>query len=307
MLLVTGASGLLGANLLSVARGLGHDAAGITNQHALQVPGTKSFQADLTESGPTRELISSLKPTQIIHCAAATNVDWCEDHPHEAEKINAHASGVLAEIACELGAQFVYISTDSVFNGERGCYGEGDEPGPVNCYAKSKLLGEQAALRSHPGALIVRVNIYGWNVQPKLSLAEWILQQLRASETVPGFTDVSFTPILVNDLSERLLMMLAQRLTGTYHVSGSEKVTKYEFARRVAAVFGFDDAKVLPTQLAEARLRAPRPRNTSLDTVKISSVLGSAMPSVDEGLHRFRALEQQGYVNQLKNHLRGNC
>src|ERR1700730_1200162 len=130
MLVVTGASGLLGANLLLTASRWGYEVAGITHRHRLRVPGVTVLPADLTDEAATRELILGLNPTSIIHCAAATNVDWCEEHPRAAEDINVSASGLLAEMAGQLKAQFVYLSTDSVFDGKRGDYREDDEPAP---------------------------------------------------------------------------------------------------------------------------------------------------------------------------------
>lgn len=304
MLLVTGAGGLLGANLLLAARRLGYEATGITYRHTLRIPGVAVLSADLTDKAATRSLISELRPTIVIHCAAATNVDWCEDNPQEAEKINVDASRWLAEMAGQLEAQFVYISTDSIFDGQRGDYREEDEPAPVNRYAQSKLLGERAVLGSNSAALVARVNIYGWNVQNKQSLGEWVLERLRAGDEVPGFTDIFFSPILVNDLSEQLLAMLHKTVTGTYHVAGSERVSKYEFARRVATVFGFDPAQVRPAQLSQAGLRARRPLDVSLNTQKVGEALGRAMPNVDAGLYRFRDLQDSGYVDEIKSYLR---
>ena len=307
MLVVTGASGLLGANFLLTASRLGYETAGIAYRHKLRMPGVAILSADLTDEAATRKLISELKPTSIIHCAAATNVDWCEENPQEAAKINVDASRWLAEIAGERKAHFVYISTDSVFDGERGDYREEDEPAPVNWYAQSKLLGERAVLESNPAALMARVNIYGWNAQNKLSLAEWILERLRAGDVVPGFTDVFFSPILANDLSEQLLAMLQTKLTGTYHLTGSERVSKYEFARRIAAIFGFDPTLVRPIQISQAGLRARRPLDISLNTLKVSAALAHAMPNVDAGLRRFRVLRDSGYVDEIKSYLGDNA
>lgn len=303
MLVVTGADGLLGANLLLMARRLGCEIVGITHRRVLRIPGVAVFPTELTDATATRDVIDALAPAGIIHCAGATNVDWCEEHPHEAKKVNAEASAFLAEIAHKRNAQFLYVSTDSVFDGKRGDYSEEDEPGPVNRYAESKLLGEKAVLRAHPAALVARVNIYGWNAQPKQSLAEWILARLQAGESVPGFTDVYFSPILVNDLSDQLLAMLKGNLSGIYHVAGSERVSKYEFARRVAACFELNPDRVQPSKLAEASLRAARPQDVSLNTQKVRAALGNAMPTVDEGLRRFRELQDEGYVNKLKSYL----
>jgi dTDP-4-dehydrorhamnose reductase len=305
MILVTGASGLLGASVVLHARSLGLDVAGLYRCHPLQVPGTAMCRVDLMDLAATRELLMDLKPEAIIHCAAATNVDWCEVHREEAEKVNVRASSLLAEIAGDLNAHLIYISTDAVFDGRQGNYSEADEPTPLNVYGWSKLSGERAVLEHHTSALIVRINIYGWNAQEKLSLAEWFLRHLREEEQVPGFTDVTFCPMLVNDLADILLQMLDRRLSGLYHVTGSETISKYEFGRRVATAFGLDPGKVVPTRIREASLQARRPLDISLNTAKICQAMGFEMPGVDAGLRRFRALYGDGYPQQLKNYLVG--
>jgi len=305
MIVVTGASGLLGASVVLQARRLGLAVAGLYHGHPLQIPGATMRQADLVDFAATRELMRSLRPETIIHCAAATNVDWCESYPEETEAINVRASALLAEMACDLGARLVYISTDAVFDGNQGNYSETDQPAPVNVYGRSKLAGEHAVLERYASALIVRVNIYGWNAQEKLSLGEWFWRQLREEERVPGFTDITFCPMLVNDLAEVLWQMLERRLSGLYHVTGSEKISKYEFGRRVATTFGLDPGKVVPTRVRDASLKARRPLDISLNTNKVCQALGSEMPDVDAGLRRFHALYAAGYPRQLKSYLTG--
>jgi len=99
--------------------------------------------------------------------------------------------------------------------------------------------------------------------------------------------------------------MLDYGLNGIYHVVGSERLSKYEFARRVAATFGMDPGGVAPTRVAEAKLRAPRAPDLSLSTGKIREALGHPMPDVESGLRRFRALRERGYQQQLKSYLLG--
>lgn len=305
MIVVTGASGLLGASVLCRARDTGRHAAGVYHRHPLHIPGTQMLSVDLTDTQAMRQAITRLRPESIVHCAAATNLDWCEDHPDETQRINVEVSSGLAEIARDLQARLVYISTDAVFDGRRGNYSESDVPAPLSVYARSKLDGERVVLARDPSALIVRVNIYGWNAQEKQSLAEWILGQLAAQRQVPGFTDVYFCPLLANDLAETLFAMLDRRLSGMYHVAGSERTSKYEFARRAATTFGFDPDCVTRARLTDARLKAPRSPDTSLNTSKIAAALGSTMPDVESGLRRFRALKEEGYVQQLKASLAG--
>ena len=151
----------------------------------------------------------------------------------------------------------------------------------------------------------MRVNIYGWNAQDKRSLAEWILHELDGGKQVRGFTDIHFTPMLVNDLAEVLLAMVDSRLPGIYHVAGSEKISKYEFAKRVATLFGFESGRVIPASSAEAGLRAARPADISLNTAKVTSALGIPMPDVGTGLARFHTLYKSGYPRKLKSYACG--
>ena len=205
---------------------------------------------DLTDAAGTARVVREIEPRCIIHTAAFTQVDWCESHPEETWRANVEASRTLAQIAWQIGARMIYISTDSVFDGARGCYSETDEPGPLNVYARSKLAGERAVLAELPDALIVRTVIYGWNLRPKRSLAEWILSELESGSEVQGFDDAVFSPILVNDLGRLLLELLERRASGVCHVARIEACTKFEFARAVAEMFGFDPAQVRPGVVA---------------------------------------------------------
>ena len=99
------------------------------------------------------------------------------------------------------------------------------------------------------------------------------------------------------------MSMLDRQLSGLYHVVGAERISKYEFARRVAMVFGFEPERVVPTRVVDASLRAARPLDVSLNTEKVRLALGRAMPDVDSGLRRFRALQQSGYSQQLRSYL----
>jgi dTDP-4-dehydrorhamnose reductase len=119
---------------------------------------------------------------------------------------------------------------------------------------------------------------------------------------VPAFTDVHFSPILTNDLAEVLLAMLRHRLCGLYHVAGSERTSKYEFAKQVAVTFGFDPGQIAASSVATAGLRARRPADVSLNTSLISNRLGYAMPNVMSGLLKFKALGKQGFPQQLRNY-----
>ena len=163
MLLVTGASGLLGASVLLRARDMGQEVAGVSRRHALQVPGTVAHCVDLADQAATRRIIEHLQPTSVIHCAAATNVDWCEDHPEQAHRINTLASSFLAALARELGCRFLHVSTDCVFDGTKGSpYTEDDRTNPLNVYGRSKYEGDLRVLNSKASAIVLRTAWLGY-------------------------------------------------------------------------------------------------------------------------------------------------
>lgn len=309
-LLVTGASGLLGLNLALTVLGRPGKVVGVVRSNPIHLEGMDTVVADLTDGEVARRLVTSIRPSWVIHCAAATNVDWCERNPAEAHRTNAEAAGWLAAAAQRADAAFLYVSTDSVFAGDTGDYREEDPPAPVNVYARSKLAGERAVAGECDRHLIVRTNLFGWGLPTSRSLAEWILTTLEGGGEVPGFRDVVFNPLLVNDIAEILLLLTENGTTGTLHLGSANYVSKYEFARQLAEVFGFPPERVRSTSADDVDFDAPRPRNTTLRTERAVAALGRPMPSVREGLERYRALRDQGHPARLRTfatQVRGSC
>ena len=293
-LLVTGASGVLGSSLAAAAARLGREVTGVSFRHPIALAGVKSVAADLTRRDEAERVLEHAQPECVIHCAAATDVDWCEDHPQEARQANVEMPRLLAAAARRSGAGFLYVSTDAVFDGERGNYSEQDEPGPVNRYAQTKLEGEQAAQEESGGCLVARLSLYGWNPRrrSKPGLAEWVVANLESGQPMPGFQDVIFTPLYTGHLSEILLTMTDRRLSGVYHVGSSEACSKYDFAVSLAKALGRDPSLVRPARLEDVPLRARRAKNTSLCTAKLRAALGQALPDVHAGIQRFKAERQ---------------
>ena len=195
MILVTGASGLLGANLVLTALDRGMPVMAVSNRVPFRHPDAESASLDVRDADAVRAVVARVRPDVVVHTAALTDVDACEGDPALAHAVNAHAPGVLARAAAEAGARLVHVSTDAVFDGQRGGYTEADPTSPVNVYARTKLDGERAVLAASPDHLVVRTTLFGWNAQPKKSLAEWVLGRLDAGERVPGFTDAVFAPL----------------------------------------------------------------------------------------------------------------
>jgi dTDP-4-dehydrorhamnose reductase len=302
-LLVTGVSGLLGSNLAWLASGRFQVTGVLTGEHALVLPGQAPFEAvvaDLSNPQQVERIVAETQPEIIIHCAAMTDVDRCEEYPELAARVNTQLPAQLAKIATRDRLRLLHISTDAVFDGEAGDYCEEDHPRPINVYARTKYAAEQRVADACPEALIARVNFYGWSWQGRRSLAEWFYNNLSAGQTIPGFSDLVFSPLLVNDMVPVLFKMLDRRLIGLYHVVSSESQSKFAFGQMLAREFGFDEELIRPASYLSAKMKAPRSRVLSLRSTRLSQALGEELPAQQPALQRYVELFRQGYPQSLR-------
>jgi dTDP-4-dehydrorhamnose reductase len=301
--LITGGSGMLGSNLafyLSEIRPQWTQHLTYL-AHRVEMPGVTSHQCDLLEEDEVRRLMEEVKPELVIHCAAATDLDWCEQHPGEALLINAGITMSMMGWANHLGGRLVYISTDAVFGQARKRpFTEKSEIQPISEYAYTKFMGELDASCIGDKALIVRTCIFGSNPTPRQSLAEWIVAELSAGNPITGFTDVRFNPILATDLAEALLLAIEHDLSGLYHISGKDALSKYDFAVLLANAFGYNPALVVPGSIADLKLPAPRPPAPILGCGKFVRATGCKLPTIKSGVERFYQHYIDGYRNRLK-------
>ena len=298
-LLITGDSGLLGLNLALEAAGQ-HEVFGTVNSHALDTTDFHVIQTDLLGPGAVEQALERAQPDWVIHCAALANVDACEADPALAYQLNTELPAKLAKHVARGGARLVHISTDAVFDGRRGDYSEEDQPNPLGVYTRTKLDGEHLVMRANPDAAIARVNLFGWSLSGKRSLAEFFFKNLMAWKRVMGFTDVYFCPLLANHLAHLLLEMLEHGLTGIYHVVSSECITKYDFGLRLARRLNLDETLITPTSVNQGGLIATRSPNLSLRTDKLAQALDITIPNISTGLEGFFTLYQQGYPQRLR-------
>jgi len=293
-ILITGAGGLLGLNLALELSGT-HQVIAV-DRKALSLPrGTQSIQADLLTKGSLPALLDQAKPDAVVHCAALANVDACEDDPVFSHQINAELPGELAAECARRGVRLVHISTDAVFDGERGGYTEDDQPNPLSVYAQTKLDGERLVLEAYPQAVVTRVNLFGWSASGSRSLSEFFYHGLEAGRPLKGFTDVTFCPVLVNDLAQVFLEIFVKRLSGLYHLVSPAGLTKHAFGVAIADMFGYDPARIEPVRVADFGLKAARSPNLTLDVSRLTAALGRTLPDVHSGLKRFYELHQQGH------------
>ena len=299
--LVTGASGLLGINLAFQVQTAGRYAmTGITHSNALRGAPFEQVSADLGKAGAFERILEATRPDFVIHTAALANIDACEKNPAVSRRLNAELPGEVALACANHSVGMVHISTDAVFDGQRGGYAEDDAPNPQGIYAADKLAGELAVASANPAAAIARVNFYGWSLSGTRSLAEFFYTNLSAGKPVKGFSDVLYCPLLANHLGDLLLELLEKGKHGVYHVLSREQLSKYEFGLRVARRFGLDESLITPLSVAEGGLVAKRSPNLTLSVAKLESALGHAMPGQTEGIEAFYQLFREGYPQRVR-------
>lgn len=298
-LLITGASGMLGANLALLAQNRGYEVLGWTNSRPLVSAPFATCPVDFCDQHGLAQAFEAAQPDALINCAAQANVDVAEKHPEHALRVNAEAAGELALLARIANVPMIQLSTDSVFDGTQGNYRETDTPNPLNTYAKSKLAGEQAVAEANPEAAIARVVFYGWSLTGTRSLAEFFYNNLTAGKPVNGFTDMFFSPLYVAHLAEALLEMLEMRLGGIYHVYAPESLSKYDFGVRLAHEFGLDTNLIRPISALDSDLLARRSLNLSMNTDKLQAALGKTLPGQAEGLRALLADLDSGLRQKL--------
>ena len=300
-ILITGVSGLLGINL-AMELAQRHLVYGTVNQHKIDPTAVpfEVLQVDLLQSGAVEQTLEASRPDWVIHCAALANLDACERDPELAVKMNTELPEQLAFYVARGGARFLHISTDSVFDGSRGAYTEEDTPNPLGVYSRTKLSAEQAVAKANPHAVIARVNLFGWGITGKRSLAEFFFNGLREGKPVNGFTDVFFNPILANDMAAVMEAIFENRLVGLYHLVGRTAISKYAFGVAIAKQFGFDENMIRQASVHSAGLTAARAPNLSLQTEKLANAVGMPMPDYSSGLEKFYELYRQGYPQWLQ-------
>lgn len=284
-LLVTGASGLLGDWTVRLAE----SKYNVTPTDIIKPTHPNAVEADLTDSAGVHRLFSKVRPDIVIHAASETNVDRCETEKDRAWKINVEGTKNVAQQCQLIGAKLIYISTDYVFGGEKGLYNEEDLPNPVDFYGLTKLEGEKNSKRVSENCAVLRTSVLYGRHPWKQDFATWVINKLKQNQEISVVNDHFNTPTLAENLSCIALEVATSDLKGIFHTSGCERISRYDFAKRIAQAFKLDSSFIKPISMKELKAwTAKRPRDSSLDTTKIQKQLRTKPLNINEGLSKLK-------------------
>jgi dTDP-4-dehydrorhamnose reductase len=280
------------ALVLGASGQVGRECAAAFAARGLQVVGTRASRPveglvalDLRDDRGLRALVREVQPEVCVLASALTNVDRCEEEPALAEALNARAPGVAAEACREVGAKLVHLSTEYVFDGEAGPYGEDDPTSPVSVYGATKLEGERRVLAASPANLAVRTTVvYSFHPGDRNFVMQ-LAARLGAGERMRVPVDQVSCPTYAPDLGEAIAEAWG-RASGVLNVVGPDLLDRHAFAVRAALGLGLDPALLDPVATASLGQRARRPLRAGLRTDRLRA-LGLRMRGVDDGIAAF--------------------
>jgi dTDP-4-dehydrorhamnose reductase len=252
--------------------------------------GRTDLVIDITEKERTLESIAGAAPNVVVHTAAETNVECCETERDLARKVNVGGTANVASACSKIGAKLILVSTDYVFDGNKGNYVETDEPNPISFYGLTKLEAERIASTS-PKCLTIRTSVlYGWH-PAKLNFATWVLKGLREGRAFKVVNDHINSPTFADNLAVAIRKAIEHDTQGILHVAGSERISRFGFARKVAKQFDLDGSLLSPVMMKDLKWIARRPRDSSLNVGKAEKELGIELLGVDRGLEEMARTE----------------
>lgn len=279
-LLLTGASGFLGYHLLRLAREW--EIYGIAFSKPFRYAPSTTLVSDLTNYIELGNLFEDITPDAVIHTAAVSDANFCEQNKEQSYALNVEATKNIAGICSDYQIPFVFTSTDLVFDGKKGMYKENDQKNPLNAYGEQKALAEDEVLRIYPSATIMRLPLmFG---QPQASDTNYLqkfIGEIRSNKPVKLFTDECRSIAGARSIAQGILQLM--NCSGIIHIAGNETLSRYSFGMKAADVLSLDTSLIKACSQKDVKMAAARPADVTLDISKAIS-LGYKPLSVDEEL-----------------------
>jgi dTDP-4-dehydrorhamnose reductase len=279
-ILVTGASGMLGSTL-SIELSKSYNVFA-TGKSKISLPVKYKIFDLLNES--YKELINWARPDLIIHCAAITNGNYCQENPSEAFNVNGMSMNKFLR-ATNNSVKIIYISTDAVFNSSAHLANEKNCIEPQSIYGKSKELGEFFLLNSTRDYLILRTTIVGLNSYTNnKSFLEWIINSVKTKQRISLFNDVLFSPITIWCLISEIIFLISQNLicSKIFHIAGGQTMTKYEFGKSIIEELSLDKDFIMEGSISELKEKAKRSKDQSLDSSYYQNTFNRRLPDIKD-------------------------
>ncbi len=288
-ILITGSNGLLGQKLvkLCLERGLNFIATSKGENRNPDCPTINYLSLDISIFSEINNVFQFYYPTHVIHTAAITNVDYCEEHNDECQIMNVDATKLLLRASVQYNAHFQLLSTDFVFDGEKGNYKEEDIVNPLSVYAKSKVDAENVLQTSmtHNWSIVRTIIVYGeGNNLSRTNIVLWAKEALKTGNEITIVDDQFRAPTWAEDLAWGCLEIVLRNKKGVFHISGPETMSVIDLVYRIADFYGLPKNQIKPIRSTTLNQAAKRPPKTGFDLTKARNELNYEPLTLEKSL-----------------------
>ena len=249
-------------------------------------------------------ILSELRPDIVIHAAGLTSVKKCEQDWQWTYDINVRGTHDLVNLCRDINARIIYLSTDFVFDGNRGNYEETDDPFPQTRYGRSKLMAEEIVYGgSSSSNTVLRLSlVYGFGTPQAPGMIGWLQDALIAGRPLHLFTDEIRTPVYIDDVLGILNEVVENTTPGIFHIGGREKINRYDFGLRFANTLGYNPNCIIPASIKDYHEKPPRPEDLSLNIGRAQKRFKTILAGVDDGLRRMREIQTRNDQEGIETH-----
>ncbi len=288
-ILVTGSNGLLGQKIVNqcIKRKIEFIATSLGSNRNLHCPSKNYYSLDIRKAEEVFNCISTFEPTHVIHTAAMTNVDQCELNPEDCQELNVQATKNLWEACKENNIHFQLLSTDFIFDGEKGNYSETDEPNPISIYAQSKVDAEKLLLNDENKnwSILRTIIVYGQGENlSRTNIICWAKDALGKNQPMNIIDDQFRAPTWADDLAWACIRVCELNKKGIFHISGPETMSIYQIVCKVAEFYHLNKDLVQKTDSSTLNQPAKRPPKTGFNLTKAKTELGYNPKTLEETL-----------------------
>ena len=286
--LILGSSGLIGTKLIELMK----------NKYDLFPTFFKTniengLKFDITSAENLNKIFSISTPNVVINlCAIYKNLDYCEENKELVMKTNGLPLKHISKLSNENFSHLFHISSDYVFDGEKGDYVETDLTNSINYFGKTKIEGEKNIKENTDKFCIIRTSMVYGNSSTKETLPDWILNHLDSEEKLELISDQLMTPTFLDNLCNMIIELIEKQFTGIIHLAGPEKMSRYDFAKKLIQIIGKDSHNLIPISMKKFDKNNLRPKDSSLNT-------NLAMKILDEKPEKFE-LSIKKYLKNKK-------
>jgi len=287
--LVLGGSGFIGNYLINILK----DDFRIFVTHNENKTVENSLKLDIRDSEAVEKVFQNSNPDVVVNlCAIYKNLDFCDHNKKLVMEVNGTSLKSISKFANKFDSLLIQLSTDFVFDGKKGNYKENASIDPINYYGKSKAEAEKNILECSKKFCIARTSmVYGFN-KIKPTLPDWILKEMENKKEIKLIADQYTTPTYVENLCSMLKEIIKIKYEGIIHLSGPEKLSRYEFAKKLVTLAGFKQSFLVPVNRSEFKFSKKMPKDSSLNTFKVSSMLKEKPQKVETSIKKYLGMRK---------------